>query len=213
VLIELNSISPTYLGEAHLASSEVWGRSLSLQGPEGILFWGASGRGKSSLLRMLYGLESRFAGELRIDGKLIASPAHRFWPALRSRHLAFVPQEFQLLEDDSGWENLRILPSTASGVGTPLLLDWSRELGIDAILERPPSTWSHGQKQRFAVLRALASPFQWILLDEPTSHLDPDSAHKCLNLIFRTCLEREAGWILTQQTAANSFGANHILGV
>jgi len=213
MIIQLHKLQPAYLSATHLNQSEVWQHDLTFTAPEGILLWGPSGQGKSSLLRILFGLEGKYTGEVRIDGQFITSQAHRIWPKIRNRKLSFVPQDFQLFEGESGWKNLDYLPLVAEGIDRALLQQWSERLGIDSLLDRTPETWSYGQRQRFCVLRALAKPFQWIFLDEPVSHLDPESSRNTLDLILSECERRQAGWILTQQTPDSTLPIGRTLRV
>jgi len=213
LLLQLNQIHPTFLSDKAIGESEIWDHDLSFESPSSLIVWGPSGQGKSTLLRILFGLETRFDGTLMWEGLSVDRPAHQFWPTLRKEKLALVPQEFHLLEDSSGWGNLHALPQWDDEVDRDQLSEWAELLGIDSILDRDPRTWSMGQQQRFALLRALASPFQWLLLDEPVSHLDPDSAQKSLELMHSVCAARGAGWMMAQQTPDPLLPANHCIRV
>ncbi|MBC2602002.1 ATP-binding cassette domain-containing protein [Puniceicoccus vermicola] len=211
--IQLQRVEPDYLAKSTLESSDVWGKQIQIEAPDGVILWGPSGQGKSTFFRILFGLERRYRGDLVIDGLPPSERPHRVWPEVRAERLAFVAQHFHLFEEKTGRENLEYLPRRAPGVKEEDLNQWADYLGIAAILDRPPSTWSQGQQQRFCILRALASPFEFILLDEPVSHLDPDSAERSLKLIRTVCSERKAGWIISQQTAIPPFPAQQILRV
>jgi len=54
-----------------------------------------------------------------------------------------------------------------------------------------------GQQQRVAILRALCQPYEWLIMDEPFSHLDKENTSKCLELINARTLEQGAGFVLT----------------
>jgi len=213
VILHLQNIRPDYLSSAVIGESEVWDVELGLNPGEGIIVWGPSGQGKSTFLRILYGLETRYRGRLLVDGTSPPSNSYLFWPTIRSEEVAFVTQDFGLFGEISGWANLRLLPSLAREVDRPQIEQWASQLGIEALLERSPATWSQGQRQRFALLRALASPFSWLLLDEPISHLDPEAAERTLDLMISVCKERGAGWILAQQTAESPIPVDRIFKV
>ncbi len=204
--IRCHHICPTYLDQSTIDRSEIWDRSIELDPSSGTIVWGPSGRGKSTFLRILYGLERRFTGSLTLGD---SSPAD--WPFIREQNIAFVSQDFHLFEEESGWNNLGYLPARHPSVSDSTIGQWSEVLGIPQVLDRSPSSWSQGQKQRFCLLRALASPFRWILLDEPVSHLDPDSASKSMDLLLSVCEERRAGWVIAQQTADSELQSGQTL--
>lgn len=208
--LSLEKISPDYLSDRAVEASEIWGHSLVLTEGQSTMIWGPSGAGKSTLLRILYGIEKKYSGSLLYGSENAFRLSPTEMAKLRATKLAFVSQDFQLFETESGWTNLAYAPYREKNVTSETLSSWAGELGIATLLDRPPETWSQGQRQRVAILRALATPFRWIFLDEPVSHLDPASAESALKLVQRVCNERGAGWLLAQQTADNQSGAENV---
>lgn len=211
--IEIDRVRPRFLADPVVERSEIWGRSHVLAPGCRWVVHGPSGRGKSTFLRILFGLERRFSGTLSIDGEPVSGEPFRLWPRLRFRSIAFVPQEFLLFGDSDGWANLARLPRHAENVDADRIAAWADRLGILPQMARPTDTWSLGQRQRLAILRALAAPFSFLLLDEPFSNLDPDSAESALGLVEEVSAEREAGWILTAQTGRQRPHARDYLAV
>lgn len=198
--IELQQIRPNFLGAEAIRTSEVWNTTLAFNTSEKIVLWGPSGQGKSTFLRILYGLEIDYEGSLVFDEERLSGGDYRRWPGIRAEKLSLVSQDFRLFEGTSGWDNLKLLPQWAPNIDKTTIEGWAKTLGIETLLNRFPSTWSKGQQQRFTLLRAIVSPFDWILLDEPVSHLDPESAAQSLALMQSVCADRRAGWLVTQQT-------------
>ena len=195
--MSLHHIIPGYLDPSVIKESGVWDSTL-LWPPGGrISVFGPSGRGKSTLIKILSGMEHGYTGELKLGGRSIPRGTVSPWPRLRSQSLSLVLQSFELFPDANGMENLSLLPAWDHNVSAETVDAWSRKLGLHSLLGRPVRTWSQGQQQRLTILRALVAPSQWLLLDEPFSHLDPASRDAAAELILNVCTQRGTGWILT----------------
>ena len=124
-----------------------------------------SGTGKTTLLRLLLGLE-------RPDGGVITGADCR-WAA--------VFQEDRLLEHLSAAGNLRFALGELPGEAGELLA----QLGLDLSDPKPVQAWSGGMKRRLALARALLAPSDALALDEPFTGLDEENRARCLELIRR----------------------------
>lgn len=131
---------------------------------------GASGSGKSTLLHILSGILQDYKGEVLINGER---------PNPKRHSIALVPQHFGLLPWKSVRENI-LLPQ-AFGKACPRaskLPEIVAELEVGHLLKRYPSQLSGGQKQRVALARAFVQSPDLLLMDEPFSALDTDTAEK-----------------------------------
>ncbi len=158
--------------------------NLSLGGGEFSFLTGASGAGKTSLLRLLFMAIKPSRGRLHLFGKDVVHSPRKSLPALR-RRLGVVFQDFRLLEHLSTFDNvalpLRILgqqPETYRNDVTALL-DW---VGLGDRLEALPAMLSGGEKQRAAIARAVISKPSLLLADEPTGNVDAKLGRRLLHL-------------------------------
>lgn len=146
---------------------------------------GASGAGKSSLLKLLYlahrpsrGLTSFF------DVNTVISTRSAL-PKLR-RRIGVVFQEFRLLEHLTAVENVMLPMVLAGDVNEGKLKEQSKELlswvGLKDRFDARPSTLSGGEKQRLAIARAVIGRPDLLLADEPTGNVDPEMAQRLMHL-------------------------------
>ena len=138
------------------------------------VLYGASGSGKTSLLRCVAGLERAASGRVQIQGQTWQDDAAGVFVPTWRRSLGYVFQEASLFEHLDVRANLNYgLARTRSGDGAGALREAIDLLGIAHLLQRQPADLSGGERQRVAIARALATQPHVLLLDEPLAALDP----------------------------------------
>jgi ABC-type lipoprotein export system ATPase subunit len=161
------------------------GVSLSVQADEVVAVLGRSGSGKSTLLHLLGGLDRPDGGEIHLAGQRLTGRSDRALARLRLHHVGFVFQQFQLIEECTGAENV-LLPTRLPGAprgGSRRAARLIDELGLSAVADHLPHELSGGEQQRFALARALVNEPELVLADEPTGSLDAASGAGVLGLL------------------------------
>jgi cell division transport system ATP-binding protein len=180
--LELDNVSLSYDGGPNVLTN------LNLSLPSGSFHFltGASGAGKTSLLKLLYLAQRPTQGSVRLFGTNVTAAARSALPAIR-RKVGVVFQDFRLLDHLSAFDNvalpLRVAnapePEIKSNVSE--LLSW---VGLDEYMDAKPETLSGGQKQRVAIARAVVNRPRLILADEPTGNVDDTIAMRLMQLFM-----------------------------
>ena len=165
-------------------------RNLDLSIEEGSILCivGPSGGGKTTLLRILAGLETYDSGEFLLDGQ-------PFNPSTsKEQVVGVVFQDFQLFPHLSVMENITLAPKLAlkqsAAESQQMAQNLAQRLGLSQLLDHYPYQLSGGQKQRVAIARAMAMNPKVLAYDEPTSALDPGLSQQVADLILEM---KEAG--------------------
>jgi ABC-type lipoprotein export system ATPase subunit len=161
------------------------GASLEVQRDEMIAVLGRSGSGKSTLLHLLGCLDVPDEGEIELAGERLSGLGPRRLARVRLRRIGFVFQQFQLIEELSGAENV-LLPARLPGAppgGARRARALIEELGVADVADHLPHELSGGEQQRFALARALVNDPVLVLADEPTGSLDQDNGAAVLDLL------------------------------
>jgi len=145
---------------------------------------GASGAGKTSLLKLLYLSQRPSRGSISMFGKdMITSPRESL-PDFR-RRLGVVFQNFRLVQHLSAFDNVA-LPLRLAGTDEAKVLrsvtDMMEWVGLSHRMQALPQTMSGGEQQRVAIARAVIARPQVLIADEPTGNVDPEMALKLLRL-------------------------------
>lgn len=161
------------------------GVGLSVARDEVVAVLGRSGSGKSTLLHVLGGLDRPDAGQITLAGERVTGRSGRILARLRLHHVGFVFQQFQLIDECSGAENVLLptrLPGAPAG-GARRAARLIEELGLSAVADHLPHELSGGEQQRFALARALVNGPELVLADEPTGSLDTENGAAVLELL------------------------------
>lgn len=196
-MIVFKNVTPTPLVGVTSLSSQVWNTSLVLEQGKNYLVSAASGKGKSTFTSIIYGLRHDYTGKVTLNDSDLQQQNMDWWATLRREKLAVVFQDLRLFLNFSAAENIAV-----KGNLTPNQTDMQRvsqmaeQLGVAHLLTKQVAHLSYGERQRIAIIRALTQPFEWLLLDEPFSHLDDANVNIAVQLIQEECTKRNAGWIL-----------------
>lgn len=161
------------VGDSSVDRSSVWLHDIEFTRGCRLCIQAESGSGKSSLLSYLCGERSDYDGNIFFDGTNIRQFDIQQWSELRLRHLALLPQEMRLFGELTPLENIAIKNSLTGCLSDSQIRNMLDRIGLPAgALKRRTDRLSVGQQQRVAIVRALSQPFDFLLLDEPVSHLD-----------------------------------------
>jgi cell division transport system ATP-binding protein len=180
-IIKLNGVD--IFQQKHLVLSGV-----NLHVDKGDFVWliGATGSGKSSLLKIIYGDLGIGSGNGHVCGYELKNLVGKDVPFLR-RKLGIVFQDFQLLTDRTVEANLEFVMRATGWKDKNLIaektLDVLEKVGLRSKLKKMPHELSGGEQQRVVIARALINDPEIILADEPTGNLDPETSEEIVLLL------------------------------
>lgn len=177
--------------------SEIWLRDITFERGRFYLISAESGTGKSSLCSYIYGSRRDYRGVIEFDGKDIRSLGIDCLAALRQRSLSFLPQDLKLFPELTVMENLDIKNRLTRCSSNTEISSMLSRLGLEGYEHRKCGLMSIGQQQRVAIVRALCQPFDFLILDEPVSHLDERNNLEAARLIAETASRQGAAVIAT----------------
>jgi len=180
------------MSESEVAGSDIYLQpSVRFEQGRRYMVCARSGHGKTSLLNFIYGSSSHYDGTVRFHDD-DSTPLER-----RRRKLSYLFQDLRLFPELTALENILIKNN---------LTEFKSTAQIEAMLDRvlvpekkhqPVATLSLGQRQRVAAVRALCQPFEFLLMDEPFSHIDHESAQVVAALVLSEVEAQGAGLIVT----------------
>ena len=177
----------------------VRGVDVSIDVGEMVAIMGSSGCGKTTLLNILSGIDEPNSGEVFVNGKPLFGITDDERTNMRSEHLGFIFQDFNLLPVLSACENVELpllLLGYSASQARSGALDALDSVGLGDRAEHRPSELSGGQQQRVAVARALVHKPSVILCDEPTGNLDSATSNEILSLLKQLNKEHSTTFLI-----------------
>ncbi|HEX2534275.1 MAG TPA: ATP-binding cassette domain-containing protein [Chitinophagaceae bacterium] len=210
MFIELQHVLPTYFPQSRTETSEIWGRPLRFEPGEPVQVVAPSGSGKTSLMNFLYGLRTDYNGTITYGGKPLRGLGPEDFARYRKDHLSVVFQDLRLFPEQTVAQNIHIKRQLNPYHGPEKVAEMTARLGIGDKMNSLCRTCSYGEQQRVAIIRALMQPFDFLLLDEPFSHLDNRNAQAAMELILEEAAARKAAILFADLERIPFFSANRL---
>ena len=195
--IELKNTLPEVFALRDDIQSEIWHREVAFERGHLYLVEAGSGTGKSSLCSYIIGYRDDYQGIICFDGKNIRSNKVKDWVELRKRSLSLLFQELRLFPELTAYENVAIKNNLTGFKKRRKIEEWFGALGIGDKMHEKVGRMSFGQQQRVAMIRALSQPFDFLLADEPVSHLDDENGKVMGEIMMEEARAQGAGVIVT----------------
>ena len=177
--------------------SEVWLSDLKLEKGKKYLIEAQSGKGKSTFCSYLLGYRRDYSGSLKFDDVDTMTYRVSDWISVRRNHISMLFQELRLFPELTALENVQIKNRITQHTDRQTILSWFERLGIADKVDSKVGLMSFGQQQRVAMMRALVQPFDFIVADEPISHLDDHNSDIMAQLMLEEAGKQGAAVVVT----------------
>lgn len=195
--IQFQNVVPHVFQSRDNSDSDIWGKDVTFQKGHLYLLESASGRGKSTFCSYLLGYRNDYSGQVLFDGHDTKVFRSSQWTDVRKSHVSLLFQELRLFPELTAWENVEIKNRLTSHTVAETIRCWFDMLGIRDKKDALIGEMSYGQQQRVALMRALVQPYDFIVLDEPISHLDDQNAAIMGEIVMEEARRQGAGVIMT----------------
>lgn len=209
----LENVIPVPLKDTPLSEHSLWKKDIEVDCNAITVAEAPSGTGKTTLLSIMYGVRHDYEGKVYLDGTDIRSFDVEKWGEIRRDNLAVVFQDLRLFSHLTAMQNIMIKNQLNPTITESQVREIAEHLGVAHRLDAECGKLSLGQQQRVAIIRALAQPFSFLLLDEPFSHLDETNSKKVVDLVMQYCEKNNAGLLMTSLGPSTLFPFNNKISI
>lgn len=195
--IIFNSVIPDVFSHSNTLNSDVWNGDVAFNKEQLYLIEADSGKGKSTFCSYILGYRRDYSGNIKFDNKSVREMKISEWIDIRKLHISYLFQELRLFPELTAFENVEIKNKLTNFKNKQQILEWFEILGIGDKVNSKICHMSFGQQQRVAMIRALVQPFDFILVDEPISHLDDNNSKIMGDIMMTEAKAQGAGVIVT----------------
>ena len=194
--IILKDVLPKIFADS-IIDSEIWKNEITFSKGNFYLLEADSGKGKSSLFSFIYGYRNDFFGKIMFDNQKISIINSKSWNSLRNNSLSLLFQDLRLFGEITALENILLKTRLTKHKTQKEILQMFDLLDVSDKVNEKCDKLSFGQQQRVAIIRSLCQPFDFLLLDEPISHLDDTCAAAAAELITQNAKKTGASVIVS----------------
>jgi ABC-type lipoprotein export system ATPase subunit len=202
--IRIGSVTPRFLSD-NTAASDVWRQEVMFQKGNYYLIAAHSGSGKSSLVAYICGERTDYSGDIMLDDSKVETLKPRQWNTLRQQKISCIFQGLRLFAELSAWENIALKNNLTKHKSNGEIMQMIETAGLSTKKDEKAGRLSFGQQQRIAIIRALCQPFDFLLADEPFSHLDDTNISIMAKMMTDELHRQGAGMILCSLGASYPF--------
>ena len=196
--ITFQSVVPqVFESQKEALHSEVWNHELTFEKGKLYLIEAASGRGKSTFCSYVLGYRHDYSGQVLFNDVPTSTFKVRDWVEARRLHISHLFQELRLFPELTAFENIVIKNKLTNFKSQEQIATWFEQLDMADKMHERIGRMSFGQQQRVALIRALVQPFDFLLVDEPISHLDDKNAAVMAEMMMKEAREQGAGVLVT----------------
>lgn len=192
-----NNVVPNVFSERKDLNSDVWANDITFEKGKLYLVEADSGKGKSTFCSYVVGYRHDYTGHVFFDDADTKSFSVKQWVDSRRQKISHLFQELRLFPELTALENVQIKNKQTGFKSDKQILEWFDMLGIADKVDAKVGRMSFGQQQRVAMIRSLVQPFDFILADEPISHLDDRNAATMAKIMLDEANRQGAGIIVT----------------
>ncbi len=209
--IELRNVTPEYIEKETWQASQIWEKTITIEKGEHLHIVAPSGTGKTSLIHFIYGLRKDYNGSVFYNDIDIKKLSTESFSTYRKNKISIIFQDLRLFENQTVKENIEIKRILDPYHKPGAIEEMAKRLGIERKLNQQLKKCSYGEQQRIAIIRSLMQPFDFLLLDEPYSHLDEENRKKAMELIYEECEKRNAAMIFADLKPLDFFNDEKII--
>ena len=199
-VLKLQKVTKTFGGKGDVPLVEIFnGMDFSVKTNEVVGLFSPSGSGKTTFLQIAGLLDSKFSGDIYINGSIVDAKNDFQTSRVRRKNIGFVFQFHHLIQEFSALENI-IFPLLFDGIQKKIAVKKGKHLlekvGLGKRMDNRPAELSGGEQQRVAICRAIINEPALLLADEPTGNLDQSTTSRVMSFLIELIKEHNISAII-----------------
>ena len=200
IVLSLQRVTKTFGGKGDVPLVEIFkGMDFNVKRNEVVGLFSPSGSGKTTFLQIAGLLDSKFSGDIYINGSKVDTKNDFQTSIIRRKNIGFVFQFHHLIQEFSALENI-IFPLLFEGISKGIAVRKGQHLlekvGLGKRMDNRPAELSGGEQQRVAICRAIINEPALLLADEPTGNLDQSTTSKVMSFLIELIKEHNISAII-----------------